>query len=240
MEKDVFTQKELLTRFGLARDNLVEWTRLKLVRPEGYTDGQEPLFSEAAGQRIVHIQKLMALGYRHDEIQKIFKKVGVPVEKHNKQERKSKEKYLTVGSLAEQSNLSPRTIKHWEDKGIIEPDMRSEGGFRLYAKVYVYLCQLIKDLQLFGYTLEEIKDISGYFRDFLALQSDMGSFSGREAASKLETMLKAIKAFNDKMSLFKEGISRWDGLLKKKRKEIMILKQKNEKRMTSRNGGRHA
>jgi DNA-binding transcriptional MerR regulator len=240
MDKDVFTQKELLTRFGLARDNLVEWTRLKLVRPEGYTDDQEPLFSEAAGQRIVHIQKLMALGYRHDEIQKIFKKVGVPVEKHNKQGRKSKEKYLTVGSLAEQSNLSPRTIKHWEDKGIIEPDMRSEGGFRLYPKVYVYLCQLIKDLQLFGYTLEEIKIISRYFRDFLALQSDMSSFSGRAAASKLEIMLKAIQAFNDKMSLFKEGISRWDGLLKKKRKEIMILKQKNEKRMTSRNGGRHA
>jgi DNA-binding transcriptional MerR regulator len=240
MDKDVFTQKELLTRFGLARDNLVEWTRLKLVRPEGYTDDQEPLFSEAAGQRIVHIQKLMALGYRHDEIQKIFKKVGVPVEKHKKQGRKSKEKYLTVGSLAEQSNLSPRTIKHWEDKGIIEPDMRSEGGFRLYPKVYVYLCQLIKDLQLFGYTLEEIKIISRYFRDFLALQSDMSSFSGRAAASKLEIMLKAIQAFNDKMSLFKEGISRWDGLLKKKRKEIMILKQKNEKRMTSRNGGRHA
>ena len=240
MDKDVFTQKELLTRFGLARDNLVEWTRLKLVRPEGYTEGQEPLFSEAAGQRIVHIQKLIALGYRHDEIQKIFKKVGVPVEKHNKQERKSREKYLTVGSLAEQSNLSPRTIKHWEDKGIIEPDMRSEGGFRLYSKVYVYLCQLIKDLQLFGYTLEEIKIISGYFRDFLALQSDISSFSGREAASKLETMLKAIKAFNDKMSLFKEGIARWKDLLKKKRKEIMILKLKNEKRTTSRNGGRHA
>lgn len=240
MDKDVFTQKELLTRFGLARDNLTEWTRLKLVRPEGYTDGQEPLFSEAAGQRIVHIQKLIALGYRHDEIQKIFKKVGVPLEKHNKQERKSKEKYLTVGSLAEQSNLSPRTIKHWEDKGIIEPDMRSAGGFRLYPKVYVYLCLLIKDLQLFGYTLEEIKIISGYFRDFLTLQSDMNSFSGRETSSKLEIMLKAIKAFNDKMSLFKEGISRWDGLLKKKRKEIMILKQKNEKRMTSRNGGRHA
>ena len=240
MDKDIFTQKELLTRFGLARDTLVEWTRLKLVRPEGYTDGQEPLFSEAAGQRIVHIQKLIALGYRHDEIQKIFKKVGVPLEKHNKQERKSKEKYLTIGSLAEQSNLSPRTIKHWEDKGIIEPDMRSEGGFRLYPKVYVYLCQLIKDLQLFGYTLEEIKIISAYFRDFLALQSDISSFSGREAASQLETMLKAIKAFNDKMSLFKEGIARWDDLLKKKRKEIMTLKQKNEKRTTSRNGGRHA
>jgi hypothetical protein len=42
------------------------------------------------------------------------------------------------------------------------------------------------------------------------------------------------------MSLFKEGLARWKDLLKKKRKEIMILKLKNEKRTTSRNGARHA
>jgi len=240
MKKGVFTQKDFLHQFDLSGKTLEEWMALKLVRPEGYTDGQAPLFSEASGQRVDHIQKLVALGYGLEEIQKIIKKVGIPQEKHRKPSRKSQEKYLTVGNLAEQSNISPRTIKHWEDKGIIEPDMRSSGGFRLYPKVYVYLCQLIKDLQLFGYTLEEIKVISVYFRDFLAIQDNLKAFSRAEVAGKLEKMLEEIKAFSDKMKLFKEGSQRWENLLKKKRKEILAVKVKNEKRAALRPGGRHA
>jgi DNA-binding transcriptional MerR regulator len=239
LKKDVSTSQEFLSGLSLSRRALDEWLKLKLLRPEGYTEDQVPLFSEVSRQRAVHIKNLIALGYGLNDIQKIVKKVGIPKENHKKPERKSPKKYLTVGSLAEQSNISPRTIKHWEDKGIITPDMRSEGGFRLYPKVCVYLCQLIKDLQLFGYTLEEIKSISDYFRDFLAIQEDMRSLSRPAAAAKLEKMLSEIKAFNDKMRLFKEGIERWDDLLKKKRKEIMILIQKNEKRTISRNGGRH-
>jgi len=240
MNKEALRGSEFRTRFGLTPADLTEWTRLKLIRPAGYSDSQEPLFSDDAAPRIAHVQKLMALGYRLEEIQKIIKKVGLPIEKQDKRDRESKDKYLTVGSLAEQSKVSPRTIKHWEDKGIIEPDMRSEGGFRLYPKVYVYLCQLIKDLQLFGYTLEEIKVISDYFRDFLALQKDLNAFPVQEAAAKLDRMLKAISSFSDKMLLFKEGIARWESLLKKKKKEIMALKQKNEKWKISKKGGRHA
>jgi DNA-binding transcriptional MerR regulator len=240
LNKDVYTQKDFLRRFGLSGKILEDWMAFKLLRPEGYTDGQAPLFCEADGQRVAHIQKLLALGYGLEEIQKIVKKVGIPQEKHREPLRKPQEKYLTVGNLAELSNISPRTIKHWEDKGIIEPDMRSGGGFRLYPKIYVYLCQLIKDLQLFGYTLEEIKVISGYFRDFLAIQENMKSHSRLEVAGKLEKMLEEIGALFDKMKLFKEGIQRWENLLKKKKKEILALKAKNEKRAALRPGGHHA
>jgi len=238
--KDLVTSQQFLAGLGLSRKSLEEWLRLKLLKPEGYTEDQAPLFSESSRQRAAHIQNLVALGYELQEIQKIIKKVGIPVENHKKPERKPQEKYLTVGSLAEKSNISPRTIKHWEDKGILTPDMRSEGGFRLYPKVYVYLCQLIKDLQLFGYTLEEIKAISDYFRDFLTIQENMKSLSRQEVAGKLEIMSREIRAFFDKMRLFKEGIHRWENLLKKKKKEILALKGKNEKRAARPPGERHA
>jgi len=240
LNKDLFTSQQFLAGLGLSRRTLEEWLRLKLLKPEGYTEDQAPLFSESSRQRAAHIQNLVSLGYGLGEIQKIIKKVGIPKENHKKHERKPQEKYLTVGSLAEQSNISPRTIKHWEDKGIITPDMRSEGGFRLYPKVYVYLCQLIKDLQLFGYTLEEIKAFSDYFRDFLTIQENMKSLSRQEVAGKLEIMLREIRVFSDKMKLFKEGIRRWETLLKKKKKEILALEAKNKKRAALQPGGRHA
>lgn len=228
--KAVFTRAEFLSKFNLPETSLREWEKLKLLKPVGFTDNQVALYSEDIVDKIGHIQRLTELGYGPEEIQKIIKKVGLPKTVQKKDRAKDSDQYLTVGDLAERVGLSPRTIKHWEDKGIIEPDMRSEGGFRLYSNVYIYLCKLIKDLQLFGYTLEEIKGISDYFRDFLAIKDSLESFPQAEVSRKLEAMLSEIKVFLDKMDLLKEGIERWEDLLKKKRKEILNLKSKNQKR----------
>jgi DNA-binding transcriptional MerR regulator len=129
--------------------------------------------------------------------------------------------------------VSSRTIKHWEDKGIIESDMRSEGGFRLYSEVYIYLCKLIKDLQLFGYSLEEIKEISDLFRDFLTIDEGIEKQSVRHNEEKLNKMLEKIKELYQKIDLFKKGIERWEELLNKNKKEILSLKQRNKKRIKS-------
>jgi DNA-binding transcriptional MerR regulator len=136
-----------------------------------------------------------------------------------------------VGQLAEAVKVSPRTIKHWEEIGIIEPDMRSEGGYRLFAPHYVFICNLIKDLQLFGYSLEEIKTVSLYFRTFLDLNSSLDSYPVDESEQKLNELIVAIDSLSEKMDLFKAGIARWEDLLKKKKKEIISLKTRNSKRI---------
>src|SRR4030042_4390493 len=148
MNKNIFTRDEFLAKLNLLDASLREWEKANLVKPAGDTDGKIPLYSEETGERIGAIQSLAELGYEIEEIQKIRKKVGLPKKIEKKRNSEEPTPYLTVGDLAEQVGLSPRTIKHWEDKGIIEPDMRSEGGFRLYSEGYVYLSALVRDLQL--------------------------------------------------------------------------------------------
>jgi DNA-binding transcriptional MerR regulator len=228
--KTVFTRDEFISKFNVQEANLREWEKENLLKPVGYTDDKTPLYAEDTEERITHIQRLNELGYKPDEIRTIIKKVGLPRVVEKKEAPAPAEKFLTVGNLAERVGLSPRTIKHWEDKGIIEPDMRSEGGFRLYSGVYVYLCELIRDLQLFGYTLEEIKVISDYFRDFLNFQNDLEKFPKSDVSQKLEVMLKEIEIFFEKMDLLEKGVERWEDLLKKKKKEILNLKNRNQKR----------
>jgi DNA-binding transcriptional MerR regulator len=230
MSRDIFTLQELTAKSGVAPRTIEKWFELKMIHPSGLTDDHRPLFSESAVERIEHIRKLEDLGYEAEDIQRIIRKVGLPQERRSPRESREPNKYLTVGSLAEQSGVSPRTLKHWEDKGIIEPDRRSEGGFRLYDQGYVFICKLIQDLQLFGYRLEEIKTISNYFRDFLSLQKDLRSFSKAETSAKLDRMLAEIQAVFAKMGLFQKGIDRWKDLLKKKKKEILNLRDKNRKR----------
>ncbi|NOR14829.1 MAG: MerR family transcriptional regulator [Candidatus Aminicenantes bacterium] len=229
MKKAMFPREEPLERVGISEDELKRWEQKKLIHPVGKTADKIDFYTKAAGDRIEHIKKLLDLGYQPEHILKIIKKVGLPQGQEKKGRPEKIHEFLTVGGLAERVGISPRAIKHWEDKGIIEPDMRSEGGFRLYSETYIHYCQLIKDLQLFGYSLEEIKIISDLFRDFLAINSDISSFSFDETSRKLVTMTGKIKEFENKVKLFKDGMERWERLLKKKKKEISGLKTQNEK-----------
>jgi DNA-binding transcriptional MerR regulator len=230
MNKDVFTREDLLAKAGVSEEVLGGWLKAKLVRPAGFAEDKTPLFTADALDRIVHIRKLEDLGYGLEEIQKIIKKFGLPTGRNDRKPFHKKDPYLTVGGLADRSGVSPRTIKHWEDKGVIEPDMRTEGGFRLYSEAYVFLCQLIRDLQLFGYTLEEIKAVSDEVRDFLAIQADLDVFPKAGVDAKLAAMLGQIQGLYDKMKLLEEGIERWEDLLKKKKKDIQGLQNRNRKR----------
>ncbi len=229
MKKIMFTREEVLERAGISEKELLDWEQLKLLKPVGQTKDRVRFYTRESLDRILHIQKLLALGYEPEHIQKIIKKVGIPRADDGREPPERLNKFLTVGDLADRVGISPRAVKHWEDKGIIEPEMRSEGGFRLYSDSYVYLCQLIKDLQLFGYSLEEIKAISDLFRDFLTIDQNLSAFSTAEAALRLESMTDNIKHFEEKMALFKAGMERWENLLKKKKREISSLKTQVKK-----------
>lgn len=233
MKKIIFVRDELIEEAGVTTKALKEWTKLQLLKPDGLTKDRIPFYSKDTLERIKHIKGLLELGYGIKDIQKIIKKVGVPKTFADKGKKAKLNEFLTVGDLADRVGVSPRAIKHWENKGIIEPDMRSEGGFRLYSDVYVYLCNLIKDLQLFGYTLEEIKEISDLFRYFLTIKNDLKAYSIEENTKTLNKMLEHIQALFERMRLMREGMERWEGLLKSKKKEITAFKNQNQKRSES-------
>ena len=239
MNKEVLSMEDLARESGVPSESLAEWTKAKLLKPAGFGGGKAPLFAAAGLDRVAHIKKLADLGYGAEEILKIIRKVGLPHDGHGRRQAAHKDSFLTVGNLAERSGVSPRTIKHWEDKGIIGPDMRTEGGFRLYSESYVFLCQLIRDLQLFGYTLEEIKAVSDGIRTLLAIEADPDAFPEAEVEKRLGAMLEAIRALFDKMKLLEEGVERWQDLLKKKRKDILALQARNRKRGRAAKEARH-
>ncbi len=233
MKKAILTLNELLEQVEIEGSQFKTWERQKLVRADGISHDGIPFYTEITVERIVHIKKLLGLGYSLEDIQKILKKVGLPHSGSGKKPSGGARAFLTIGGLAESVGVSPRAIKHWEDKGIIEPDMRSEGGFRLYSKNFVSLCQLIKDLQLFGYSLDEIKAVSDMFRDFLTISGDLNAFKPEENENKLKEMQERIDMLFEQMDLLKKGINRWEDLLKKKKKEISALRNQNAKRKLS-------
>jgi len=233
MNKGVFSRDELIAHLNSDKKKFAEWEKLKLFKPDGFTADRTPFYLDSTIEKVAQIKRLQDLGYSMQDIQRIIKKVGLPRKETGTNEKTGLNEFLTVGELADHVGVSSRAIKHWEDKGIIKPDMRSGGGFRLYSKDYVYLCKLIKDLQLFGYSLEEIKEVSDQFRDFIAIRKNLKGFPKEENAQKLKRMLEKIEELFEKMALLEEGIERWRHLLKRERKKIVGLRNQNQKRSDS-------
>jgi len=69
------------------------------------------------------------------------------------------EKFIQIGELAKKTRVTPRTIKHYEDKGLLEPFKKTRGGFRLYQNDKVKLVERIKQLKKAGFSLKEVKEM---------------------------------------------------------------------------------
>ena len=237
MAKNFLLRPEFIEKTKIPEKVLKAWEKFKIIRPSGLTEDKITFYTQDLVEHSSNIKKLIDMGYNLEEIRKILKKVGPPVVTRENKKSKGLKKHLTIGGLAQRVGVSTRTIKHWEDEGIIEADMRSEGGFRLYSEIYVYLCELVKDLQLFGYTLKQVKNISDHFRTFLAIEKNSHTYTKEETSKKLNDMCREIERLNNKMNLLKKGIQRWEDLINKKKREINNLKKKNQKRSNRSNGG---
>lgn len=63
---------------------------------------------------------------------------------------------MRIGEVAEQTSLSLRTLRHYEDIGLVIPSGRTDGGFRLYTERDVARLLIIRRMKPLGYTLEEM------------------------------------------------------------------------------------
>jgi len=69
------------------------------------------------------------------------------------------EKFIQIGELAKKTRVTPRTIKHYEDKGLLKPFKKTRGGFRLYQNDEVKLVERIRQLKKAGFSLKEVKEM---------------------------------------------------------------------------------
>ncbi|SCG62250.1 MerR family transcriptional regulator [Micromonospora halophytica] len=68
---------------------------------------------------------------------------------------------MQIGEAADRVGLSIRTIRHYEDAGLIVPSARSEGGFRLYTEPDLDRLAVVKRMKPLGFTLDEMRDLLG-------------------------------------------------------------------------------
>ncbi len=115
------------------------------------------------------------------------------------------EAYLQIGEVAERTGVTQRTLRFYEEKGLLRPPSRMDGGFRLYSEDDVKRVQRIRKMQdLLGISLAEIKEMveaEGILRELRAQFNPAAELP--EKRSQLE---KAIEATNAQHGIVKHKI----------------------------------
>ena len=113
-----------------------------------------------------------------------------------------------IGAFAKMAATNLRTLRYYEEVGLLQPAARSSGGFRYYRESDLNRVRLISRLQELGLTLQEIREILEQRRD----KGDrIGLFSRVNAAltthsGLLEERLELIAAQQKSISLAREKL----------------------------------
>ena len=68
------------------------------------------------------------------------------------------EQTMKIGEVAERTALSIRSLRHYDELGLVSPSAHSPGGFRLYTEADVERLLLIRRMKPLGFSLDRMKD----------------------------------------------------------------------------------
>ena len=90
-----------------------------------------------------------------------------------------------IGEVAELVGLSLRTVRYYEEVGLLSAPARTEGGFRLYGAEHIDQLLLIKQMKPLGFSIEEMR----------ALLDARKTLKGRTSARKRAEARASLEGF---------------------------------------------
>ena len=114
---------------------------------------------------------------------------------------------MHIGELAEKTGLSLRTIRHYDEIGILKASGRTEGGFRIYTTDDMSRLLLIRRMKPLGFSLEEMTELLATI-DLLA-----GGAPGSDIADTRATLEKFIADAEERRTGLEEQLAMADEFL---------------------------
>ena len=117
---------------------------------------------------------------------------------------------LTIGELAREVRLNPKTIRYYEEIGLLSKPRRSESGYRLYSEYEAGRLMLVRRAKILGLSLAEIKELVDY-----AIDGHCNTLE-RRLLSLVEAKLVEIDQKIMDLNTFREDLTRYRRDLSKK------------------------
>lgn len=106
-----------------------------------------------------------------------------------------------IGELAKLAEVTPDTIRFYEKQQMMDHEVRTEGGFRLYSDNDLKRLKFIRYARQLGFTLESI-------RELLSIRIDPEHHTCQESKGIVQARLKEVEAKIDELELMRVSLQR--------------------------------
>jgi DNA-binding transcriptional MerR regulator len=127
--------------------------------------------------------------------------------------------YYTISQFSQEFDISTRTIRYYEERGLITP-IRTETGQRIYTKKDRAVLKLILRGKRFGFSLEEIQEMIELF--------DKDRTGKKQLEKTIEYGEQKLKEVNEKISDLMQLKHDMEAILQDFKQRLKELKDKGE------------
>ena len=108
---------------------------------------------------------------------------------------------MNISQVAKLTNLSAKSIRLYESKGVIAPPQRSENGYRVYHQSHVNELLVVAKARRAGFTLDECKAL-------VHLASNPNRTSAEVKARAEEKLVEVNRKLQELLAI-KEQLEKW-------------------------------
>lgn len=99
---------------------------------------------------------------------------------------------MNIGNAAEATSLPTKTIRYYEDIGLIKPD-RAENGYRDYSNDDVHRLRFLQRSRSLGFTIEECRTLLSLYDDEGRASADVKRIA-REKIEKVDEKIAELQS----------------------------------------------
>ena len=123
------------------------------------------------------------------------------------------QRFYRSGQFARKAAVSIRTLRYYDQEGLLAPSQYSEAGYRLYTDEDLVNLQQILALKYLGLSLDEIKALLRPGRNPRSLQEVLAQQKEMMQAKRVQ-LDSIIQALDETAKLLHDGQCDWDSLVR--------------------------
>jgi Cu(I)-responsive transcriptional regulator len=100
---------------------------------------------------------------------------------------------MNIGSVADRSGVPAKTIRYYENVGLIPPARRSGNGYRNYTEVDVQTLRFVQRARSLGFSVEDVSNLLDLWRDKKRASAEVKSVAKRHLA-KTEEKIRQLES----------------------------------------------
>ncbi|NPE50003.1 Cu(I)-responsive transcriptional regulator [Dickeya dadantii] len=111
---------------------------------------------------------------------------------------------MNISDVAKKTGLTSKTIRFYEEKGLMTAPLRCENGYRSYDLHHIEELTLLRQARQVGFTLEECRELVTLFNDPLRHSADVKART-LQKVDDIEQQIEELKAMRQRLLALAES-----------------------------------